>query len=93
MRENYINVEDLNIKIDEALDSVSVTSAHASDKGVTIVNVRDSQMHSKATKCCINTFKDNFEIAEKKFIHTKLTLVSVPNSMADDTTVDCLREK
>ena len=73
MGENDIKVEDLKIKIGEALDSINVTSAHVFDKGKIIVNIPDACMHSKATECRTNKFNDKFEISEQKFIPPKLS--------------------
>ena len=51
-------MEDLKIKMGEALDSVNVTSAHVFDKGTIIVSVPDPQMHSKAPECLTSKFDD-----------------------------------
>ena len=54
----------------KALNDVNVTGPHVSDIG--------AQMYSKANDSLTYKTDQNFEFAEQKFVHPKLTLVIIP---------------
>ena len=65
-------------KMSQALGKVKVTSAKVTENGKIVVNIPNTECHSKVKESLSSTFSNNFCFEENKTIMPKITITGVP---------------